>query len=118
ALAHRSRHPRRRFTSVDRVLRAWLSQARYRVTAARGTRAGRREPAQGPPLQQTRRQSLGVEIPVMNRETPPREPGLLPTFGCANGEILEAAGTAGENAQILERIRTLLVEAAGVEPSK
>ena len=32
------------------------------------------------------------------------------------GEIMEAAGTAGENAQILERIRTLLVEAAGVEP--
>jgi hypothetical protein len=31
---------------------------------------------------------------------------------------MEAAGTAGENAQILERIRTLLVEAAGVEPSK
>ena len=24
-----------------------------------------------------------------------------PTFGCANGEILEAAGTAGENTQIL-----------------
>ena len=27
------------FTSVDRVLRAWLSQARYRVTAARVTHA-------------------------------------------------------------------------------
>jgi len=66
----------------------------------------RRELAQGPPLQQTRRQSLVVEIARKIDRLPYGSRVYWPTFGCANGEIMEAAGTAGENAQILERIRT------------
>jgi hypothetical protein len=53
-----------------------------------------------------------------NRATPLREPGLSAHVRVRNGEILEAAGTARENAQILLTNLKILVEAAGVEPSK
>jgi hypothetical protein len=46
------------------------------------------------------------KLPGKSSESATGRGNCWPTFGCADGEILEAAGTAGENAQIVERIRT------------
>lgn len=78
----------------------------------------RRELAQGPPLQQTRRQSLVVEIARENRATPLREPCLLAHVRVRKWRNIGGGGNGRRKRANCRTNSNVLVEAAGVGPPR